>query len=85
MLEPCTAADVLVTGELSHHAALNFAERGQVCVMCMHASSERGFLRHRMAPRLTYMLSDVGAKNFKVQVAEGDVEIFGLYDGEEVQ
>lgn len=73
-------ADVLVTGELSHHAALKFAERGQIAVMLMHSSSERGFLRDRLAPRLLEMLvaADVDAK---VLVSEHDAEIFHVWTG----
>ncbi|KAJ2905003.1 hypothetical protein MKZ38_006659 [Zalerion maritima] len=73
-------ADVLVTGELSHHAALRFAERGQICVMLMHSSSERGFLTDRMAPKLAevLMMAEVPAQ---VVVSERDAEIFHVYTG----
>lgn len=73
-------ADVLVTGELSHHAALKYAERGQLAVALMHSSSERGFLKDRLAPRLLEVLSQAGV-NAEVFISEKDVEIFHVYTG----
>ncbi|KAG7794930.1 hypothetical protein KL929_004395 [Ogataea haglerorum] len=37
-------ADLYLTGELSHHEALYFREKGSSVIACNHSNSERGFL-----------------------------------------
>ncbi|KAG7849027.1 hypothetical protein KL941_001845 [Ogataea angusta] len=37
-------ADLYLTGELSHHEALYFKEKGSSVVICNHSNTERGFL-----------------------------------------
>ncbi len=44
VLRDAPAADLVVTGELSHHAVLEQLSRGTSVVLCEHSSSERGYL-----------------------------------------
>ncbi|ESW98809.1 hypothetical protein KL918_001800 [Ogataea parapolymorpha] len=37
-------ADLYLTGELSHHEALYFKEKGSSVIICNHSNTERGFL-----------------------------------------
>lgn len=46
------AADLLITGELSHHAALGAIERGSAVAALFHSNSERGYLERVMRPKL---------------------------------
>lgn len=45
-------ADLLITGELSHHEALAAIEYGSVVISLFHSNSERGYLRDVMQPKL---------------------------------
>ncbi|ODH51373.1 YbgI/family dinuclear metal center protein [Paracoccidioides brasiliensis] len=45
-------ADVLVTGEMSHHDALAAIENRAVVISVFHSNSERGYLRAVMQPKL---------------------------------
>jgi dinuclear metal center YbgI/SA1388 family protein len=45
VLARASGAEVVVTGELSHHAVLEKLAAGVSVVLCEHSSSERGFLR----------------------------------------
>ncbi|KLJ09825.1 hypothetical protein EMPG_14755 [Blastomyces silverae] len=45
-------ADVLVTGEMSHHDALAAIENGAAVVSLFHSDSERGYLSAVMRGRL---------------------------------
>ena len=49
-------ADLLFTGELSHHEALAATERGSCVVTLFHSNSERGFLTKVMKPKLEKIL-----------------------------
>ncbi|KAI5296123.1 hypothetical protein KEM52_005533 [Ascosphaera acerosa] len=46
-------ADLLVTGEMSHHDALAAIERGSCVMTVFHSNSERGFVRGELLRRLT--------------------------------
>jgi putative NIF3 family GTP cyclohydrolase 1 type 2 len=46
------AADVLLTGELSHHDALAAIERGSAVITLFHSNSERGYLHDVMRSKL---------------------------------
>lgn len=47
-----TTADLIFTGEMSHHDALRFTELGK-CVICLfHSNSERGYLEGVMRAKL---------------------------------
>ena len=37
-------ADVLITGEMSHHEILDCVEAGKAVILCGHCNSERHFL-----------------------------------------
>jgi dinuclear metal center YbgI/SA1388 family protein len=52
VFEHVSSVDLLVTGELSHHAVLDKLASGSSVVLCEHSSSERGFLSP-FARRLT--------------------------------
>ncbi|KAK2802820.1 hypothetical protein FQN50_007226 [Emmonsiellopsis sp. PD_5] len=45
-------ADLLLTGEMSHHDALAATECGSVVISLFHTNSERGFLRDVMSRKL---------------------------------
>lgn len=45
-------ADLLLTGELSHHEALAAIEAGSVVITLSHSNSERGFLQGHMRSNL---------------------------------
>lgn len=51
-------ADVLVTGEMSHHDALAAIENGAAVVSVFHSNSERGYLRAVMRGKLEEALRD---------------------------
>ncbi|EDW77843.2 uncharacterized protein Dwil_GK24701 [Drosophila willistoni] len=48
-------ADLIITGEMSHHELLDFQHRGTTVLLCNHSNSERGFLRE-FQPKLNIML-----------------------------
>ena len=56
MLKDC-AADLLFTGELSHHDALGATEKGQCVVTLFHSNTERGFLSGVLKEKLTRVLT----------------------------
>lgn len=45
-------ADLLLTGEMSHHQVLDATSRGSVVVVCGHTNTERGFLQGTYKNRL---------------------------------
>ena len=49
-------ADLLFTGELSHHDALKATEKGQCVVTLFHSNTERGFLSSVLKGKLTDIL-----------------------------
>lgn len=61
------AADVLITGEMSHHDALAAVAAGASVVLAGHSNTERGFLAV-LAERLTAEFDD----GLEVRLAEGD-------------
>jgi len=63
-LREAESAELVLTGELSHHAVLERLARGTSVVLCEHSSSERGFLpifaqrvRERAAGSLAVLVS----------------------------
>lgn len=46
LFEKCNLADAYVTGEMSHHTALDLRERGAVVLLAGHTQTERAFLPH---------------------------------------
>lgn len=49
-------AQLLVTGELSHHDALAATEAGSAVITLFHSNSERGYLLQGMKPELQKVL-----------------------------
>lgn len=52
------AADLLFTGELSHHEALAATERGSCVVTLFHSNTERGFLHSVLKEKLARTLRE---------------------------
>ncbi|CUS09457.1 unnamed protein product, partial [Tuber aestivum] len=76
-------ADLLFTGELSHHEALAAKERGVGFITCeigFHTNSERGFLRDVMKGKLTEVLKNEAEREveFEVVVSERDRDPFEI-------
>ncbi|KAL9636549.1 MAG: hypothetical protein Q9164_002744 [Protoblastenia rupestris] len=57
VLKDCEA-DLLFTGELSHHDALALTERGRCVVTLFHSNTERGFLSSVLKEKLTGVLRE---------------------------
>ena len=51
-------ADLLFTGELSHHEALAATEKGQCVITLFHSNSERGYLSSVLRDKLTKVLKE---------------------------
>ena len=51
-------ADLLFTGELSHHEALAATEKGQCVITLFHSNSERGYLSSVLKEKLTRVLRE---------------------------
>ncbi|KAI9820863.1 MAG: hypothetical protein M1832_003496 [Thelocarpon impressellum] len=80
-------ADLLVTGEMSHHETLAAIEKGQCVMAPFHTNTERGYLRQVLRPKLEQAVeeewkperkppADVGF-DVSVSIADGDpYEIF---------
>lgn len=51
-------ADLLFTGELSHHEALAATEKGQCVITLFHSNSERGYLSSVLKEKLTRVLKE---------------------------
>lgn len=51
-------ADLLFTGELSHHDALKATEKGQCVVTLFHSNTERGFLGSVLKDKLAAVLKE---------------------------
>lgn len=73
------AADLLITGEMSHHDALAATERGAAVVSLLHSNSERGFLRAVMRDAVEASVreelgDDDGGNGEKFEVVVSDVD-----------
>lgn len=74
-----TSADVIVTGEVTHHNALKATMEGRCIVTVFHSNSERIFLRERMRPQLENLLRrEVPAA--EVIVSNEDEDPFEIWD-----
>ena len=68
------AADLLFTGELSHHEALAATEQGRCVVTLFHSNTERGFLHSVLKEKLTRTLKEEWARvREKTAREEGDL------------
>lgn len=61
-------ADLLLTGEMSHHQVLAAIGRGSAVVLCEHTNTERGFLQGKYRQ----WLEDVLGNQVQVTVATTD-------------
>ncbi|KAI5284453.1 hypothetical protein KEM54_001323, partial [Ascosphaera aggregata] len=55
-------ADLLVTGEMSHHDALAAIEQGSCVMTVFHSNSERGYIQGELRRRLTEELATAWPK-----------------------
>lgn len=67
-------ADLLFTGELSHHEALRVTEQGKCVVSLFHSNSERGYLSSVMKDKLTDVLKEEWSKVRKEMRTEIDAK-----------
>ncbi|OLN96083.1 NIF3-like protein [Colletotrichum chlorophyti] len=76
-------ADVIVTGEMSHHSALKAVQEGKTVVTVFHSNSERGYLKEVMQPLLE---GELKGKETGVQVlvSEADRDPFDIIDVSEL-
>lgn len=77
------AADVIVTGEMSHHNALKAVQEGKTVVSVFHSNSERGYLKEVMKPLLEGELKQKEA-GVQVLVSEADRDPFDIIDVSEL-
>jgi len=70
VLKDCDA-DLLFTGELTHHEALAATERGAAVVTLFHSNSERGFLHSVMKDQLSKMLKTEWQETREAMSTEG--------------
>ncbi|OBR16206.1 Ngg1 interacting factor [Colletotrichum higginsianum IMI 349063] len=77
------AADVIVTGEMTHHNALKAVQEGKTVVTVFHSNSERGYLTEVMKPLLE---GELKGKEVDVQVlvSETDRDPFDIVDVSEL-
>jgi len=72
-------ADMFVTGEMSHHAALRLTMLGKVVLTVFHSNSERTFLRKRLRSQLENKLQPE-FPTVEVLVSEEDEDPFEIWD-----
>lgn len=77
-------ADLIVTGEMSHHNALRLKMLGKAVITLFHSNSERGFLKQVLQAQLEGELrkEDEGAE---VLVSEVDADPFEIVGVEELK
>jgi putative NIF3 family GTP cyclohydrolase 1 type 2 len=69
VFEHAGSVDLLLTGELGHHAVLDKLASGASVVLCEHSSSERGFL-----PVLAGRLAEASGSSVEFVVSSADKE-----------
>ncbi|KAF6809428.1 NIF3-like protein [Colletotrichum sojae] len=72
-------ADVVVTGEMTHHNALKAVQEGKTVITVFHSNSERGYLKEVMKPLLEGELKGKEAEA-QVLVSEADRDPFEIID-----
>ncbi|KAK3384968.1 GTP cyclohydrolase 1 type 2/Nif3 [Podospora didyma] len=78
VLKDC-AADLIVTGEITHHSALRLTMLGRCVLTVFHSNSERRFLKTRLQPQLLAILRKEDAEA-QVLVSEEDEDPFEIWD-----
>ncbi|KAK0713067.1 GTP cyclohydrolase 1 type 2/Nif3 [Lasiosphaeria miniovina] len=79
VLKDCTTADLIVTGEMTHHNALRLTMLGRCVLTVFHSNSERRFLKKRLQPQLHGILASEDAET-EVLVSEEDEDPFEIWD-----
>lgn len=80
VLKDCDA-DLIVTGEMTHHNALKAVMQGKCVIAAFHSNSERTFLRERLQPSLRKLLRET-VPDAEVLVSEVDEDPFEIVDVE---
>ena len=75
-------ADLLVTGEMSHHDALRHTQLGRVVATVFHSNSERRYLRDVLQPRLERELAGTAHADARVVVSAADHDPFDIVNVE---
>ncbi|KAK4179375.1 GTP cyclohydrolase 1 type 2/Nif3 [Triangularia setosa] len=75
-------ADLIVTGEMSHHPALKLVMEEKSVLSVFHSNSERAFLREVLKPQLEEQLKEVNG--VQVLVSEEDQDPFQIVDVEDL-
>lgn len=78
VLKDC-GADLLVTGEMTHHNALRATMQGQCVLTFFHSNSERFFLQSRLRSQLQVKLEEQGCEA-SVLVSEEDKDPFAVVE-----
>lgn len=74
-------ADLIVTGEMTHHNALKAVMQGKCVIAAFHSNSERTFLRDRLQPALEKLLREKEPAA-DVLISELDEDPFEIVDVE---
>lgn len=74
-----SAADLIVTGEMSHHNALRLTMLGKCVLTVFHSNSERRFLREVLQPQLAAAL-EKSEQAAEVLVSDEDADPFEIWD-----
>ena len=72
-------AELIVTGEMTHHNALRCAQLGKVVFCVLHSNTERLFLKERLQPLLEQELR-ASVADARVLVSEEDRDPFRIVD-----
>ncbi|KAB5518222.1 GTP cyclohydrolase 1 type 2/Nif3 [Coniochaeta sp. 2T2.1] len=83
VLKDCDA-ELIVTGEMTHHNALRAVMMGKCVIAAFHSNSERTFLKERMRPALEELLRKQVAEA-EVLVSDVDEDPFEIVDVEDIQ
>ncbi|KAK4676079.1 hypothetical protein QC764_508860 [Podospora pseudoanserina] len=75
-------ADLIVTGEMSHHPALKLVMEGKAVISVFHSNSERAFLRDVLKGQLEEELKEV--EGLEVLISEEDQDPFQIVDVEDL-
>ncbi|OIW26739.1 NGG1p interacting factor 3 [Coniochaeta ligniaria NRRL 30616] len=78
VLKDCDA-DLIVTGEMTHHNALKAVMQGKCVIAAFHSNSERTFLRDRLQPTLEKLLREK-VPEAEVLLSETDEDPFEIVD-----
>jgi dinuclear metal center YbgI/SA1388 family protein len=79
-----TNADLIVTGEMSHHYALRFTQLGQAVATVFHSNSERQYLSQRLKPMLEVQLETTPFADARVVVSSTDCDPFEIFEVSEL-